>query len=185
MTSLIRLAAAGSMLLAGCVAHADAPPAPLPTAAPLTVKASVIGLDGATLGTVTLTDAPTGVLISTDLAGLPAGDHGFHFHETGLCDAATKFASAGAHFAAGGMAHGLMAAGGPHGGDMPNQHVGADGKLVSQVFNSGVTLRAGPHSLFDADGSALVIHAVADDYTSQPAGAAGARIACAVIKPAS
>jgi len=66
---------------------------------------------------------------------------------------------------------------------MPNQHVGADGMLMAQVLNTGVTLAAGDKSLADADGSALVIHAAADDYSSQPAGNAGARIACAVIYP--
>ena len=194
MTSLIRFAAAGAFLLAGCAAQADVVPATAPAApaapplapaaapAPMTLKATMIGLDGKALGTVTLTDAPTGVLLAADLSGLPAGDHGFHFHETGTCDAAAKFASAGGHFAAGGMAHGLMAMGGPHGGDMPNQHVGSDGRLVTQVFNGGVTLKPGPHSLLDADGSALVIHAGVDDYSSQPAGNAGGRIACAVIK---
>jgi Cu-Zn family superoxide dismutase len=74
-----------------------------------------------------------------------------------------------------------MVMGGPHGGDMPNQHVGADGVLKAQVLNTGVTLGKGVNSLLDADGTALVIHGNADDYTSQPAGNAGPRIACAVI----
>lgn len=182
MKNLIRFAAAGAFLLGGCATYAEQPAATPP--APLTVKAEVKGLDGASLGTITLTDTPTGVLLAADLNGIPAGDHGFHFHEKGICDPAAKFTTAGGHFAAGGTAHGLMAIGGPHGGDMPNQHVGADGKLVSQVFDGGVTLRAGPHSLLDADGSALVIHAGADDYVSQPAGDAGGRIACAVIQAA-
>jgi Cu-Zn family superoxide dismutase len=75
-----------------------------------------------------------------------------------------------------------MVMGGPHGGDMPNQHVGADGMLDVQVLNTGVTLAKGPKSLLDADGSALVIHAKPDDYKTQPSGDAGDRIACAVIK---
>lgn len=74
-----------------------------------------------------------------------------------------------------------MVAGGPHGGDMPNQHVGADGVLKAQILNTGVTLAPGPRSLKDADGSALVIHSGMDDYMTQPSGAAGSRIACAVI----
>lgn len=145
------------------------------------VKAKAIGLDGGSLGTVELRETPTGVLVMTDLKGLPAGDHGFHFHEKGNCDPASKFDSAGGHFAAGAARHGLMVQGGPHGGDMPNQHVGADGMLKAQVLNTGVTLASGPRSLEDADGSALVIHSGADDYASQPSGAAGSRIACAVI----
>lgn len=145
------------------------------------VHADVVGLDGASLGMVMLQDTPTGVLVTADLKGLPEGDHGFHFHEKGACEPTGKFAAAGGHFAAGADMHGLMVKGGPHGGDMPNQHVGADGMLKAQILNTGVTLAAGPKSLEDADGSALVIHADADDYKSQPSGAAGGRIACAVI----
>lgn len=165
---------AAQAVLAGDHAHHD-------VAGASATHADVIGLDGKPLGMVMLQDTPTGVLVTTDLKGLPGGDHGFHFHEKGLCDFSGKFASAGGHFAAGSARHGLMVEGGPHGGDMPNQRVGADGVLKSQVFNTGVTLAAGPRSLNDADGSALVIHAAADDYKSQPSGAAGDRIACAVI----
>lgn len=154
-----------------------------PTAAAQKIDASVIGLDGKDLGTVTLQETPNGVLVTTDIHGLPVGEHGFHFHEKGLCDAAQKFTTSGAHFAGGKHQHGLMVMGGPHGGDMPNQYVGADGILKAQVLNTGVTLSPGPRSLIDADGTALVIHAGADDYTSQPAGNAGGRIACAVISP--
>lgn len=148
----------------------------------LAVRATMMGLDGASRGTVTLQDTPGGVLVMTDLQGLPEGDHGFHFHEKGICDPAGKFAGAGGHFTAGAAKHGLMVVGGPHGGDMPNQHVGPDGALKAQIFNTGATLAPGPRSLEDADGSALVIHAGADDYVSQPSGASGDRIACAVIE---
>ena len=146
-----------------------------------TVTASVVGAEGNTLGMVTLEDTPAGLLVSTDISGLPEGDHGFHFHEKGVCDPGQKFTTAGGHFAPGQEKHGLMVMGGPHGGDMPNQHVGADGMLKAQVLNTRVTLSPGATSLFDADGSALVIHAGADDYKSQPSGDAGGRIACAVI----
>ncbi|SFG17579.1 superoxide dismutase, Cu-Zn family [Novosphingobium sp. CF614] len=145
------------------------------------VHAEVIGLNGKSLGTVMLQEAPTGVLVTADIKGLPEGEHGFHFHEKGLCDPAQKFTTSGGHFAAGEHQHGLMVMGGPHGGDMPNQYVGRNRALKAQVLNTGVTLSPGPKSLLDADGSALVIHAGVDDYTSQPAGNAGGRIACAVI----
>jgi Cu-Zn family superoxide dismutase len=69
----------------------------------------------------------------------------------------------------------------PHAGDLPNLHVAADGKLSFEVLAANVTLAAGPRSLLDADGSALVLHATADDYVSDPAGNAGARIACGVV----
>lgn len=178
---LVLAAALGFVSLAGGASAAPAPAtAPAPAAAPA-VKADVIGLDGKKLGVVTLQETPAGVLVSAQVKGLPAGEHGFHFHQKGVCDAATKFDSAGGHFAGGHAEHGYMSAMGPHGGDMPNQHVGADGLLETQVLNTGVTLGAGPKSLFDADGSALVIHAGSDDYSSQPSGNAGGRLACAVI----
>ncbi|KPH60404.1 superoxide dismutase family protein [Novosphingobium aerophilum] len=172
------LAACGAAVVAGQALAQDT--APAAASGPM-VHADVIGLDGKSLGMVMLQDTPAGVLVTTDLKGLPAGDHGFHFHEKGLCDPAQKFTTAGGHFTGGEHKHGLMVMGGPHGGDMPNQHVGTDGLLKAQVLNTGVTLAAGAKSLADADGSALVIHADPDDYTSQPAGNAGGRIACAVI----
>jgi len=159
---------------------ASAAPASAAVEAP-SIVAKVVGLDGKALGTAKLQDTPAGVLVTTDLKGIPAGDHGFHFHEKGICEPAQKFTTAGGHFTGGDHKHGLMVMGGPHGGDMPNQHVGADGVLKAQVLNTGVTLGAGIKSLADADGTALVIHADPDDYTSQPAGNAGGRIACAVI----
>ena len=78
--------------------------------------------------------------------------------------------------------HGMMNQEGPHAGDMPNLHVPADGKLQVEVLNPTVSL-SGESALLDADGSALVIHAGADDYKTDPAGNAGARIACGVITP--
>ncbi|EIZ77546.1 Cu/Zn superoxide dismutase [Novosphingobium sp. Rr 2-17] len=144
------------------------------------IHADVIDITGKTIGMVMVQQTPAGVLVTTDIKGLPEGDHGFHFHEKGICDPAQKFTTSGGHFATG-HKHGLMTMGGPHGGDMPNQHVGADGVLKGQVLNTGVTLTPGAMSVFDADGTALVIHAKPDDYTSQPAGNAGDRLACAVI----
>jgi Cu-Zn family superoxide dismutase len=66
-------------------------------------------------------------------------------------------------------------------GRTPNLFVPADGKLSVEVLDANVTLAAGPKSVFDTDGSALMLHAAADDYASDPAGNAGARIACGVI----
>lgn len=156
---------------------------PAPAAVSGMVEADVIGLDGKALGHVTLTQVPAGVLVSADVKGIPAGEHGFHFHQKGICDPAAKFETSGGHFTGGDHQHGYLAMQGPHGGDMPNQHVGADGVLKTQILNDGVSLSpgSGMKSLLDADGTALVIHAGADDYTSQPSGNAGGRLACAVI----
>ena len=152
-----------------------------PQASAQQASASFIDGQGKDIGSAKLTQTPNGVLVELDLRGLPPGEHAFHVHEKGSCDAGGKFASAGGHFALG-HKHGFMTEGGPHPGDMPNQFVGSDGALRAQVFNAGVTLGSGPSSLFGPDGTALVFHAGKDDYSSQPAGNSGDRIACAVIK---
>ena len=90
--------------------------------------------------------------------------------------------NAGGHFALEDEKHGFATENGPHAGDMPNIHVPASGQLTIDVLNPNVSLQDEEGSLLDEDGSAIVIHAKADDYTSQPAGNAGDRIACGVIK---
>jgi Cu-Zn family superoxide dismutase len=147
----------------------------------MTATASLKGADGADHGTVTLTETPAGVLVRAELTGLPPGEHGFHFHETGACE--PPFESAGGHYNPTAAEHGFKAVGGPHGGDMPNIHVPESGDLTVEVFNAGVTLEDGaPDTLFDDDGTALIVHAGADDYESQPSGDAGDRIACGVVE---
>jgi Cu-Zn family superoxide dismutase len=160
-----------SLILAGGVAFAQAP---------ATASATIKDAMGTTVGTATLRDTTSGVLIKVDLMNVPPGVHALHVHTTGKCDA-PMFTTAGGHFAPGGTKHGLMAAGGPHAGDLPNIYVPADGKLSIEVLEANVTLSEGPRSLLDADGSAIVLHATADDYMTDPAGNAGGRIACGVI----
>jgi superoxide dismutase, Cu-Zn family len=146
----------------------------------LTATATLKDRAGKTVGTATLRDTPNGVLIRLKVAGLEPGERAFHIHAVGRCDP-PSFQSAGPHFAPRGDQHGLLARDGYHEGDLPNLHVPADGRLSIEVFNNEVRLRPGDESLFDHDGSALVIHAAADDYTSDPAGNAGDRIACGVV----
>ena len=166
-------------LVAVPAAGQDAPPVPTP----LTAGAELAGPDGQIVGRATLEETPFGgVLITLSVEGLEPGSHGFHIHETGRCEA-PDFTSAGGHYAPRGNAHGLRTAWGHHGGDLPNLHVAEDGTARTERLASGVTLRAdAPHTLFDADGSAIVLHAGPDDYVSQPSGAAGARVACGVIQ---
>ena len=135
--------------------------------------------DGKEVGKVELTDTPSGVLLRLVLDGVTPGDHAFHVHAVGKCEP-PDFKSAGPHFNTDETKHGLMNAEGPHSGDMPNLHVPDSGKLTVEVLNEMVTLDA-EQALLDDDGSAIVVHAVADDYATDPAGNAGDRIACGVV----
>ena len=104
------------------------------------------------------------------------GEHAFHIHQTGRCDAKDGFKSAGDHYAGDRQKHGFKVEGGPHAGDMMNKFVGSDGQLRAHVINTRVTLTDGENTVFDSDGSALILHAKGDDYSSQPSGNAGDRI---------
>jgi Cu-Zn family superoxide dismutase len=147
-----------------------------------TTSATFVNQQGENIGKATLTQTPNGVLIQLDVKGLEPGEHAFHIHQVGQCDPKDGFKSAGGHYAPRQEQHGFHTSGGPHAGDMPNQFVSSDGTLRAHVINPHVTLGSGPTSLFDSDGSSLVIHAGADDYHSQPAGNAGDRAACAVVQ---
>jgi Cu-Zn family superoxide dismutase len=146
-----------------------------------TARANLKDTNGKDVGSAMLTETPGGVLIAVSVKGLPAGEHAFHVHAVGKCE--PPFTSAGGHFNPDSKKHGLMAAEGHHAGDMPNLHIPASGELALEVLNSDITLEKGkPNSVFDADGSALVIHANKDDYKTDPTGDAGGRIACGVVE---
>jgi Cu-Zn family superoxide dismutase len=134
---------------------------------------------GRTVGTLAFADTPHGLLVRGTIDGLPPGPHALHFHEVGKCE--PPFTSAGGHFNPGQKSHGMLSPNGPHAGDLPNLVVPANGKLDFELFVPGLTLSIGPTAVLDADGSAVVIHAKADDHQSQPAGDSGDRIACAVV----
>ena len=153
--------------------------ATMPASAEL-ANAQLKDASGKAIGDVDLTQTPGGVLLRISLKGVPAGEHAFHIHAVGKCEA--PFESAGGHFNPGNHQHGIMSGEG-HAGDMPNLHVPQSGELKVEIVNRAITLEKGkPNSVLDGDGSALVIHAKADDYKSDPAGNAGDRIACGVIK---
>jgi superoxide dismutase, Cu-Zn family len=154
------------------------PPAlPVPSTPPKTVE--LRDQKGKMVGTVLLVDTPHGLLLRGALTGLPPGTHAIHFHEIGKCE--SPFKSSGGHFNPTKKAHGVMDPAGLHAGDLPNLVIPRNGKLDFELFAMDLTLADGPDTVLDADGTALVIHAKADDYKSQPAGDAGDRIACGVI----
>jgi Cu-Zn family superoxide dismutase len=117
-------------------------------------------------------------------SGLPHGMHGIHVHSVGRCDG-PGFDSAGPHWNPASRKHGLSNPAGPHGGDLPNVSVAANGTLSTTLTVPAASLSPGPGSLLDADGAALVLHATADDNVTDPSGNSGGRIACAVLQPTS
>jgi len=143
-------------------------------------KADLLNAQGKSIGAAVFTARRGGVQLDLKASGLAPGLHGFHIHTVGKCDA-PDFTSAGSHFNPEGKQHGWDNPQGHHAGDLQNLNVGADGKAHVNVMIPGVTLGEGPDSLFHEGGTALVIHAKQDDGRTDPAGNAGARVACGVI----
>jgi superoxide dismutase, Cu-Zn family len=134
------------------------------------------------VGTAVFLQDGSGVRILLDVTGLPPGDKAVHIHEVGQCDP-PSFESAAGHFNPMGAQHGTANPRGPHAGDLPNITVDSSGRGHLEHTTKRVTLEKGATSLLDANGSALVVHANADDMRTDPAGESGARLACGVIAP--
>ncbi len=183
---------ASSIALAACSRDTDAP-----AAAPATGETEVAntgaaatndmqaaapigftGADGAALGTVSVSGEGSGSTLAIAASGMPAGVHGIHLHEKGLCEG-PKFESAGGHWNPGNKQHGRDNPQGAHLGDLANLEVAGDGTASTSIVVAG----ANGDAISDADGTALVVHAKADDYKTDPSGASGDRIACAVLAP--
>lgn len=143
-------------------------------------RAELKDKDGKIVGTAMLSERPGGVLVRVEAKGLTPGLHAVHVHAVGKCDG-PAFTSAGGHFNPAGKKHGHKSAEGAHAGDLPNMLIAKDGSGRFEAMTDGFTLRAGPFSVFDADGSALVIHAGVDDYITDPTGNAGDRTACGLV----
>ena len=143
--------------------------------------AEIINGQGQTSGKATLMQAKDGIHVEVNAVGLPAGVHAVHVHMTGTCTG-PDFTSAGGHWNPAKKQHGHDNPAGAHMGDMPNMTVMADGTGTLKTVIPGATLSGGSDALLDADGAAIVIHAAADDYRTDPTGNAGSRLACGIIK---
>ena len=137
---------------------------------------------GNSVGTAVIKPSGKGVEISLDVKNLPPGDHALHFHQNAKCDP-PDFKSAGPHFNPDQKQHGFLNPNGHHNGDMANFNVNDKGVAKVTIKDADVVLGTGsePNSLFANGGTALMIHANADDMKTDPAGNAGDRIACGVI----
>lgn len=147
-----------------------------PTGAAL-ARATLVDSAGNVVGTARLVEDATGeVHLNVKVAGLSEGLHGIHIHAVGSC-VGPGFTSAGGHFNPTGALHG------GHAGDLPNLrvNVAGQGSLNAAVDTVALTSGSAAASVFDADGSAIVIHADQDDYATDPSGKSGPRIACGVI----
>ncbi len=157
------------------------------TAIGLTASAMLMSTDGTTIGTVSFTQGPYGVLIAVDAKGIAPGGHAFIIHEVGMCE--PDFAAAGDHFDPVETQNGFVHSNwtqrgslGSHGGDLPNIYAASDGRARADFFADSVTLESGPaHSLFDSNGSAVIIHEKPDNYAEEESDT-GKRLACGVIR---
>src|SRR5687768_1575922 len=153
--------------------------APAPNGSPAT--AVVRDASGRDLGSLTLVDVGGAIEVAGTLTGLAPGTHGIHLHTVGRCE--PDFAAAGDHWNPGAQPHGRPGSG--HRGDLENITAGADSTATVRVMTgAGASLRGdtAPDALLDADGGSVVVHASADDYTTQPSGASGDRIACGAVQ---
>ncbi|HTS37590.1 MAG TPA: superoxide dismutase family protein [Candidatus Solibacter sp.] len=147
-----------------------------------TAKTTVelIDAQGKSVGTVTIWDSGPGVTLELVLHDLTPGEHAIHFHQVPKCEV-PDFKSAGGHFNPENKKHGFDNPEGHHAGDIKNFTVGSDGTVKTELQDADVTLKDGPHSLL-TNGAAVVVHAKADDYKTDPSGNSGDRVACGVIK---
>lgn len=177
LKSLTAVILTGGLLLSACSANDTT------NTLPSEIQSDILRANGDAIGTVTVTSlGEGGVQVNVVVRDILQGTHAMHFHEFGKCDA-PDFTSSGGHYNPDNKAHGMNMPDGPHAGDMMNVEADAAGNGIFNVINDRVSISGeyGLHPLLDGDGTALILHERADDYETQPTGAAGARIGCAVL----
>jgi Cu-Zn family superoxide dismutase len=175
MKPILSCAAGVAMLTTTACASNPAPVAP--AAAHSSASAQLLDTSGRAVGNATVTQVGDSLRVAIEGVNLPSGAHGAHLHQTGLCTP-PDFASAGPHWNPTGHQHGKDNPAGMHKGDLPNILIGTDGRGSLEYTIPMVSLAG----LLDNDGAALVVHAKADDYRTDPSGESGGRIACGVLR---
>ncbi len=143
----------------------------------------LIDANGDAVGLATFTENANGVTVRLLIEGLSPGEHGWHLHEFGVCDpgGAEPFSSAGEHWNPTAQPHGGPDATEHHVGDFGNLVASADGLAETEITTTDFTFEAGPTSVFDEDGTSIVVHEGRDDLTTQPSGNSDPRYACGVV----
>jgi superoxide dismutase, Cu-Zn family len=171
----IALVAGAALAVGGCATAGQREPAAI-------ASAQLTRADGAAMGTATIVAGPRGrTTLLVSVSGLTPGTHGIHLHAIGKCEA-PKFTSAGGHLNPAGKQHGMENPAGSHLGDLPNLDVAADG-TATLSHQIDIPARALQSQVFDADGTAIVVHAGPDDYRTDPSGNSGGRVSCGVFTP--
>lgn len=168
------------LILSACNNQSEEAPAPQSDESFEVLRADIKNADGDSIGEALLTNDSGNVMLDLTVSTISPGLHGFHIHTIGSCEA-PDFTSAGGHWNPLGVEHGIENPNGSHAGDLPNLDVDANGNASLVQLSLGEMASGAADTLLDADGGAIVIHADADDLSSDPAGNAGPRIACGVL----
>lgn len=188
-TSIAALAMASIAAPSALVATAqDATPvASMEEATPVAMfenlEVPLVDAAGNAVGLAIFSEYQGETMLQVLVEGLTPGEHGWHLHEVGVCDpaGAEPFESAGAHWDPTNMPHGAPDAAEHHAGDFGNFVATEDGLVEALISTTDFTLSEGPLSVFDADGTAIILHEGRDDLTAQPSGDSGSRFACGVV----
>ncbi len=183
MKFLLTIVAFAGLSLSGCSKTTEQGAIDQDSSGSKITRSKTVTGSGSTAIETKVDEANGGVRIRVTASGIAAGPHGMHVHEIGRCDG-PAFTSAGAHWNPTSKKHGRNNPAGAHLGDLNNLVIGPDGRGSAELLIPGARLNDGSQPLFDDDGAALLIHAAADDYRTDPGGDSGDRILCAVLQGA-